>query len=222
MHCGTRFRSGRSRARWSSCCATTATCCSRRRCSRALKAQAPQREIDALVYDDTAPMLEGHPGARAAAVVGRNWKKAGFLSRLASGTAALRRAARAPLRPDRAPHRAAARRLARALAGRALQRRAGGARARRVLGAELHAPLSAARATAAATRSRPTSMRCGASACSRAWRSGACSFVPGAAARGEHRGAARRRRTAGARASSISTRRRAGASSAGPPSAMPS
>ena len=49
----------------------------------ALKAQAPKIEIDALVYDDTAPMLEGHPALSRLHVVGRNWKNKGFLSRIA-------------------------------------------------------------------------------------------------------------------------------------------
>jgi len=48
-----------------------------------LKAHAPQIEVDALVYDDTAPMLEGHPALARLHVVGRNWKKEGFLSRFA-------------------------------------------------------------------------------------------------------------------------------------------
>lgn len=49
----------------------------------ALKAHAPKIEIDALVYDDTAPMLEGHPALAQLHLVGRNWKKEGFLSRFA-------------------------------------------------------------------------------------------------------------------------------------------
>jgi heptosyltransferase-3 len=47
-----------------------------------LRGHAPQIEVDALVYDDTAPMLEGHPALARLHVVGRNWKKAGALSRL--------------------------------------------------------------------------------------------------------------------------------------------
>jgi heptosyltransferase-3 len=46
-----------------------------------LKARAPQIEIDALVYDDTAPMLDGHPALTQLHVVGRDWRKAGVLSR---------------------------------------------------------------------------------------------------------------------------------------------
>jgi heptosyltransferase-3 len=49
-----------------------------------LKAHAPQMEVDALVYDDTAPMLEGHPALARVHVVGRNWKKDAFFSRIAS------------------------------------------------------------------------------------------------------------------------------------------
>ena len=139
----------------------------------ALKAQAPAAEIDALVYDDTAPMLEGHPALARLHVVGRKWKKAGFLARLASE-----------------------RRLYGALRARGydlivhLTEQPRGAWLARALGARYSvAPVAAGRgafwagasrtcirapATAAATRSRPTSTRCGASACSRAWRSAAC------------------------------------------------
>jgi heptosyltransferase-3 len=48
-----------------------------------LKTQAPRAEIDALVYDDTAPMLEGHPALTRLHTVGRKWKQEGLLSRLA-------------------------------------------------------------------------------------------------------------------------------------------
>jgi len=47
----------------------------------ALKLHAPKIEVDALVYDDTAPMLEGHPALAQLHVVGRDWKKEGFLPR---------------------------------------------------------------------------------------------------------------------------------------------
>ena len=50
----------------------------------ALKAQAPQIEIDALVYDQTAPMLEGHPALARLHVVGRDWKRRNFVARFAS------------------------------------------------------------------------------------------------------------------------------------------
>ena len=49
-----------------------------------LKAHAPKIEIDALVYDDTAPMLDGHPALANMHVVGRNWKKESLLARFAS------------------------------------------------------------------------------------------------------------------------------------------
>ena len=39
-------------------------------------------EVDALVYEDTAPMLQGHPALSQLHVVGRNWKAEGPLSRL--------------------------------------------------------------------------------------------------------------------------------------------
>src|SRR5712671_5850537 len=46
-----------------------------------LKSHAPQFEIDALIYDDTAPMLEGHPALSELYLVGRNWKALGVLDR---------------------------------------------------------------------------------------------------------------------------------------------
>jgi heptosyltransferase-3 len=48
-----------------------------------LKAHAPQAEVDALVYDDTAPMLEGHPAIARVHAVGRNWKDEALWSRFA-------------------------------------------------------------------------------------------------------------------------------------------
>ena len=47
-----------------------------------LKAHAPRIEVDALVYEDTAPMLEGHPALGRLHVVGRHWKNESLLSRL--------------------------------------------------------------------------------------------------------------------------------------------
>ncbi|HTP61268.1 MAG TPA: hypothetical protein VMJ14_04220, partial [Burkholderiales bacterium] len=49
----------------------------------ALKARAPAAEIDALVYDETAPMLEGHPALARLHAVGRGWKAQGLLAKLA-------------------------------------------------------------------------------------------------------------------------------------------
>lgn len=43
----------------------------------ALKRAAPQCEIDALVYRDTAPMLEGHPAVAQIHLIDRAWKNAG-------------------------------------------------------------------------------------------------------------------------------------------------
>jgi heptosyltransferase-3 len=48
-----------------------------------LKARAPKLEVDALVYDDTAPMLEGHPALAQLHLVGRRWRGEGALTRLA-------------------------------------------------------------------------------------------------------------------------------------------
>jgi len=50
----------------------------------ALKAEAPALEIDALVYDDTAPMLEGHPALAQLHTVSRSWRSAGPAARLAA------------------------------------------------------------------------------------------------------------------------------------------
>jgi len=47
----------------------------------ALKAAAPPLEIDALVYDDTAPMLEGHPALSRLHTVGRAWRGSRPLAR---------------------------------------------------------------------------------------------------------------------------------------------
>jgi heptosyltransferase-3 len=46
-----------------------------------LKARAPQLEVDALVYDDTLPMLEGHPALSQLYFVGRRWRERGAWSR---------------------------------------------------------------------------------------------------------------------------------------------
>lgn len=47
-----------------------------------LKAHAPAIEIDALVYDDTAPMLAGHPALARLHTVGRGWRALSALERL--------------------------------------------------------------------------------------------------------------------------------------------
>jgi heptosyltransferase III len=47
-----------------------------------LKNREPRMEVDALVYDDTAPMLEGHPALSKLFLVGRKWKEAGALKRV--------------------------------------------------------------------------------------------------------------------------------------------
>jgi heptosyltransferase-3 len=48
----------------------------------ALKAHAPHLEVDALVYDDTAPMLDGHPALAQLHLVGRTWRTEGVFSRI--------------------------------------------------------------------------------------------------------------------------------------------
>ena len=47
-----------------------------------LKAHAPQVEIDALVYADTAEMLTLHPAINTVHTIGRQWKKLGPLGQL--------------------------------------------------------------------------------------------------------------------------------------------
>jgi len=47
-----------------------------------LKAHAPAIEVDALVYDDTAPMLAAHPALARLHTVGRRWRSLGALERL--------------------------------------------------------------------------------------------------------------------------------------------
>ena len=43
-----------------------------------LKAHAPRMEVDALVYDETAPMLDGHPALAELHTVGRKWRSLGL------------------------------------------------------------------------------------------------------------------------------------------------
>ena len=47
-----------------------------------LKAHAPKLEVDALVYDDTAPMLDGHPALAQLHCIGRKWRHLGVWQRL--------------------------------------------------------------------------------------------------------------------------------------------
>jgi heptosyltransferase-3 len=48
----------------------------------ALKAHAPRMEVDALVYDETAQMLEGHPALAQLHTVGRKWRDLGAFDQL--------------------------------------------------------------------------------------------------------------------------------------------
>lgn len=50
----------------------------------ALKAHAPSAEIDALVYADTVPMLEGHPAIAHVHSIDRDWKKLGATAHFAA------------------------------------------------------------------------------------------------------------------------------------------
>ncbi len=49
-----------------------------------LKRAAPDCEVDALVYADTAPMLEGHPALSRLFLIDRNWKKQGVAAQAAA------------------------------------------------------------------------------------------------------------------------------------------
>ncbi len=55
-----------------------------------LKAVAPHADVDALVYRDTAPMLEGHPAIARLHTIDRAWKRDGPLERLAKERALAR------------------------------------------------------------------------------------------------------------------------------------
>src|SRR4051812_36331421 len=46
-----------------------------------LKSAHAGLEVDALVYDDTAPMLAGHPALSELHMVGRKWRSDGLASR---------------------------------------------------------------------------------------------------------------------------------------------
>lgn len=50
----------------------------------ALKHAAPQCEVDALIYADTAPMLAGHPALAQLHTIDRNWKRLGPLRQAAA------------------------------------------------------------------------------------------------------------------------------------------
>ncbi|MBP8139315.1 MAG: putative lipopolysaccharide heptosyltransferase III [Burkholderiales bacterium] len=55
-----------------------------------LKAVAPHAEVDALVYRDTAPMLEGHPALARLHTIDRAWKREGLLRQLSAERALAR------------------------------------------------------------------------------------------------------------------------------------
>ncbi|MEO8508703.1 MAG: putative lipopolysaccharide heptosyltransferase III [Betaproteobacteria bacterium] len=56
-----------------------------------LKRAAPGIEIDALVYEETAPMLTGHPAIAEVHTIDRNWKKRGVPTQLREEWSLLRR-----------------------------------------------------------------------------------------------------------------------------------
>ncbi len=56
-----------------------------------LQNKMPGAQIDAYVYSESIPMLEGHPAVRACLGYDRNWKKLGFWQRLTKEWALLRK-----------------------------------------------------------------------------------------------------------------------------------
>ncbi|MEO8848935.1 MAG: putative lipopolysaccharide heptosyltransferase III [Casimicrobiaceae bacterium] len=62
----------------------------------ALKRAAPHIEIDALVYAETAPMLEGHPAIAHIHTIDRRWKDAGLLAQISGERALMRGLRKAP------------------------------------------------------------------------------------------------------------------------------
>ena len=55
-----------------------------------LKARAPRMEVDALVYDETAQMLEGHPALAQLHTIGRSWRDLGVFDQLGKERALFR------------------------------------------------------------------------------------------------------------------------------------
>ncbi|MGD0665648.1 MAG: putative lipopolysaccharide heptosyltransferase III [Rhabdochlamydiaceae bacterium] len=56
-----------------------------------LKSQLPSAEIDVLIYQETAPMLEGHPSIRSLLLYDKKWKKQSFFKRWKEELGLLRR-----------------------------------------------------------------------------------------------------------------------------------
>jgi heptosyltransferase III len=58
---------------------------------RALKQAIPQAEVDAFIYKEATPMLEGHPDIDNLIGYDRNWKRGGFFARIGKEMALLRK-----------------------------------------------------------------------------------------------------------------------------------
>lgn len=56
-----------------------------------LKKRLPKAQIDAFIYKDTLPMLDGHPAISSFLLYDRGWKKLSFLGKLAKEIALFRR-----------------------------------------------------------------------------------------------------------------------------------
>jgi heptosyltransferase-3 len=55
-----------------------------------LKAHAPRMEVDALLYDETAPMLDAHPALARLHTIGRKWRELGAFGQLSKEHTLLR------------------------------------------------------------------------------------------------------------------------------------
>lgn len=62
----------------------------------ALRRAAPHLEVDALVYAETAPMLEGHPDIARIHTIDRGWKQSGLRAQIAGERALMRDLRSAP------------------------------------------------------------------------------------------------------------------------------
>src|SRR5271169_6282966 len=56
----------------------------------ALRSALPAAEVDALVYRDTAPLLEGHPAVSRLHTIDRDWKRRGLVGQWRAETGLLR------------------------------------------------------------------------------------------------------------------------------------
>ena len=125
------------------------------------------REIDALVYEETAAMLAGHPAIARRSYDRSRMEAAGIVSARRTPSARCCRHFAASLRSDRSSDRTSPRGVAVAPAAAALQRRAPSRCARTGCGERASPITIGCRAGRRATPSNAISTACAASACSR-------------------------------------------------------